>query len=224
MSDFNYVEIVQRLKESFPHGTVKFRSDSNAAYIPNQVYTDRLETVTQGRWDKSIKDVEINVEQKYVKVIVTITIGEHHRDGFGFSYIDMDGQGRPRIGNALDQAAASAFIEALDSWQMGWKDLAPHYKNDWGGNPSLKHLVESGPPADRSSGQPVQTRAKIERNCIYTQCGKQLTEDEWELLKAVPNLNRDKMVYCFEHLPSHMKRKIPEREMEAFMRKRDAGR
>ncbi|WP_059040603.1 hypothetical protein [Paenibacillus rubinfantis] len=223
MSEFEYEAVIQRLKDSFPEGTVKFRSDSNAAYIPNQVYTDRLEAVTQGRWNKAIKDVEINVQHKYVKVVVTITIGEHHRDGFGFSYIDSDGQGRPKIGNALDQAAASAFIEALDSWQMGWKDLAPHYKKDWGSNPALKHLVESGPPADRSSGQIIQSRAKVDRHCIYTRCGKQLTEDEWELLKVIPNLNRDKMVYCYDHLPDHLKRKVPERDMSAFLRKREAG-
>lgn len=145
MDEMSYSEIILRLKESFPNGTVKFRSDNNKAYIPNQIYTDRLEAATQGKWNKSIKDIEINLEHLYVKVIVTVTIGDHSRDGYGLAYIDSDSKGRPKISNTLDQAAASAFVDALDTWQMGWRDLAPHNKMDWGGNPGIRHLLDSDP-------------------------------------------------------------------------------
>lgn len=219
MDELSYSEIILRLKESFPNGTVKFRSDNNKAYIPNQIYTDRLEAATQGKWNKSIKDIEINLEHLYVKVIVTVTIGDHSRDGYGLAYIDSDSKGRPKISNTLDQAAASAFVDALDTWQMGWRDLAPHNKMDWGGNPGIRHLLDSDPSID---GQNQERKAnpnhKVERKCIMAGCHKTLSADEWDLLKQVPNLNRNKMVYCFEHLPDHYKRKIPEQYLKAFLR------
>lgn len=59
---------------------------------------------------------------------------------------------------------------------------------------------------------------KVERKCIMAGCHKTLSADEWDLLKQVPNLNRNKMVYCFEHLPDHYKRKIPEQYLKAFLR------
>lgn len=219
MDELSYSEIILRLKESYPHGTVKFRSDNSKAYIPNQIYTDRLEAATQGKWDKTIKDIEINLEHRYVKVIITVTIGEHSRDGYGLSYIDSDGQGRPKISNSLDQAAASAFVDALDTWQMGWKDLAPHNKLDWGGNPALQHLLKSDPPTENQTQLRLSnSNHKVERKCIMAGCNKTLSSDEWDLLKKVPNLNRNKMVYCFEHLPDHYKRKIPEQYIKAFFR------
>lgn len=218
MDDLNYPDIVRRLKESFPKGTVKLRSDTQKAYIPNQIYTDRLEAATEGQWSKTIKDIEINLEQQYVKVIVSISISDYSRDGFGFAYIDKDGQGRPKVSNALDQAAASAFVEAVDSWQMGWSDLAPY--KDWGDNPALRHLIGSN-PAPEGQKRVVHSNSRIERNCIMAGCGKPLSADEWELLKQVPNLNRDRMIYCFDHLPEHLKRKIPDKEMKAFLQSQE---
>jgi hypothetical protein len=220
--ELNYQEVVQKLKEGFPQGTVKFRSDNNRAYIPNQVYTDRVERATNSQWDLTIKEIEINVPHRYIKVIVTVTIGPHHRDGYGFSVIEKDAAGEPiRLANALDQAANEAVKTALDTWQMGWSTLAPFYKEDWGGNPALRHLLVSDPPPEPGDSFPVVPNAKIDRFCIFSNCGKQLTHDEWELLGQIPRFNRNKMTYCYEHLPNFWKRKIPEDVRKDFENRRN---
>ncbi|MDN4067680.1 hypothetical protein QYF50_07210 [Paenibacillus vini] len=201
----DFSEIVQELKRKFPEGTVVFRSDNNRPYIPNQVYTDRLESATNSQWDFEISELDINVEQKYVKAIVRVHIPPHFRDGYGVALIS----GNPlKISSATDQAVNEAFITALDSFQMGWKDLAPYKTEDWGGNPALRHLLNSPPPADSKNGTMIQSYAKTSHKCIV--CGGELSESEWDLLGHIPNLNRKKMIYCIDHLPDHLKRKLPD--------------
>lgn len=215
-----YEEIVTELKQRFPEGTVKFREDTGRPYIPNQVYTDRVEQATASQWDREIKDIDINVQNRYVKAIVRIHIQPHYRDGYGFAIIKGDPTKDPHhISNAVDQAVNDAMREALDSYEMGWKDLAPYKQDqkDWASNPALKHLLVSEPPHEAGAGSTmVQPFSKIHHKCIFGNCGEQLTQAEWDLLGKVPNLNRDKMIYCFNHLPSHMKRRLPEDILKSF--------
>lgn len=216
MEEMDYREVIERIKAPFPKGTVRQREDSQRAYIPNQVYNDRVEQATGSRWDREIREVEINIPHGYVKVIARVTIGPHYRDGVGFAEIPSSDK-RTSIANKVDQATNEAIREALDTWEIGWKDLAPYYQKekDWGSNPALKHLLHASPPAEAPDPR-IQPSAKINRTCIFTNCGAQLTQKEWELLGKVPNLNREKMTYCYEHLPSHYKRKLPENVRAQF--------
>lgn len=211
-----YKDIVAELKKTFPKDTVKFRSDNHRPYIPNQVYTDRVESATESRWNLEIKELEINVPHRYVKSIVQVQIDAHFRDGYGFAVIPGDPSKEPsNINTAVDKAVNEAFLTALDSYQMGWRDLAPYKMNDWAGNPALKHLIEQASPGEQVVVS--QPHMRTHRQCLV--CGRSLTEDEWDLLGEVPNLNRDKMTYCFEHLPNHLKRKIDKALLQKFEQK-----
>lgn len=216
MEELNYQEVVEKIKERFPQGTVRKRSDTGRAYIPNQVYTDRVEQATGSRWNREILQAEINIAQGYVKVIARVTIGPHFRDGIGFAEIS-DGK---QVANMVDQATNEAFREALDTWQIGWRDLAPYYQGerDWGSNPALRHLLDSPPPAAGTTPG-LQPNARLDRTCI--KCGDQLLQSEWDILGQVPNLNRDKMTYCYEHLPEHLKRKLQEDVRTKFEARRE---
>ncbi|MFD2614626.1 hypothetical protein [Paenibacillus gansuensis] len=207
MEELNYQEVVEKIKARFPQGTVKHREDNGRAYIPNQVYTDRVEQATGSRWDREIRDVEINIPHGYVKVIARVTIGPHYRDGVGFAEISDS----KLVTNKVDQATNEAIREALDTWEIGWSDLAPYYQKekDWGSNPALRHLLDS-PPPPAGTDPGFQPNAKLERYCIFAKCGVQLTQAEWDILGRVPNLNRDKMTYCYKHLPDHLKRRLPD--------------
>lgn len=206
MDELNYQEVIQRIKERFPQGTVKQRGDNGRAYIQNQVYTDRLEEATNSRWDREIRDVEINIPHGYVKVIARVTIGPHYRDGVGFADIND----KKEIANKVDQATNEAIREAIDTWEIGWRDLAPYYQSekDWGSNPALRHLLDS-PPPPASTDPGYQPNVWVEHYCIFSKCGVPLTREEWDVLGQVPNLNREKMIYCYDHLPNHYKRKLP---------------
>jgi hypothetical protein len=220
MEDFNYDHIVQQIKATFPQGTVQKRQDTQRAYIPNQVYTDRVELATQSRWSREIRDVEINIPHGFVKVIARVMIGAYYRDGIGFAEIGTESAGKAKqIANKVDQAGNEAVREALDTWQIGWRDLAPYYQqnNDWGTNPALRHLLEtSSAPTIPGDDPSQQINAKVERFCI--KCLKQLSHEEWEILGKVPNLNRDKMTYCFEDLPNHLKKKLPQGVLDAYVK------
>lgn len=217
----NYQEIIASLKQRFPEGTVKHRKDKKGVYIPNQVYTDRLETATKSEWDKEIKELDICVPHRYVKAIVQIRIGEHVRDGYGLSIMNGDPSEMPNlIRSAVDQAVNEAFIDAIDSYEMGWKDLAPYKLEDWAGNPALAHLLHSGPPSSAEDGAaPMQSFAVSNHRCL--KCKENLSNAEWELLGKIPNLNRESMVYCFEDIPAHLKRKLPEQVLIDFEKKRN---
>ncbi|MDN8593162.1 hypothetical protein Q0V21_31015 [Paenibacillus sp. 11B] len=209
----DYKQIVTELKRTFANGTVQFRSDNNRPYIPNQVYTDRVESATESRWNLEIKELEINVPHRYVKSIVKIEIDVYSRDGYGFAVIPGDPATEPKnITTAVDQAVNEAYLTALDTYQMGWRDLAPYKKNDWAGNPALQHLLEHMNPGNQA--KIVHSKEAINRTCLV--CNKVLTADEWELLSQVPNLNREKMTYCFEHIPDHLKRKINKDTLRKF--------
>lgn len=208
----NYIEITRKLKEAFPPGTVQF-TGSNRAYIPNQVYTDRLETATQSQWSRYIKELDINVSHKYVKSIVTVSLGDYHREGYGVAIMKGNPAENPsEIQTAVDQAVNSAFVEALDSFQMGWMDLAPYKKSDkeWGSNPGLAHLMKQS----HSGSEPSSPRAQSTHICL--KCHTPLKKAEWDLLEHVPKLNRMKMVYCFKDIPDHYKRTIPEDRLLTF--------
>jgi hypothetical protein len=111
----------------------------------------------------------------------------------------------------VDKAVKEAFLTALDSCQMGWRGLAPYKMNDWAGNPALKHLLEQAGPGDQTVVS--QPHMRTHRQCLV------FSEDEWDLLGQVPNLNRDKMTYCFEHLPNHLKHKIDKAVLQQFEKK-----
>ncbi len=217
----NYSEILEKLKQNFPAGTVQFtKSSTPRPYIPNQVYTDRLETATESRWDKEIKELAIHVEHRYVKAIVTIRIGPYSRDGYGVAVIDEDPLKDPqKISAAVDQAVNSAFVEAIDTYQMGWRDLIPHKTSarDWGSNPALQYIKDiTEEPTESPNFLP---KAITTHTCV--KCKNPLTQAEWGLLKEIPNLNLEKLIYCYEDLPKHQKSKIPEKVHAAFLASRD---
>lgn len=218
----NYQEIIASLKQRFPEGTVTHRKDKKGVYIPNQVYTDRIETATGSEWDKEIKQLDISVPHRYVKAIVQIRIGPYTRDGYGVSIMNGDPAAEPKlIRTAVDQAVNEAFIDAIDTYEMGWKDLAPYKLEDWAGNPALAHLQQSGPPAGVEDGAaPIQSFAVSNHKCL--KCKENLTNAEWELLGRIPNLNRESLVYCFEHILAHLKRKLPEPVLTDFEEKRNS--
>jgi hypothetical protein len=223
MEELNYQEAITKIKERFQQGTVQFRQDNNRAYIPNQVYTDRVERATDSRWDRELRDVEINIPHGYVKVIARVTIGPHYRDGVGFAEIDKQADGTAKtLANKVDHALNEAVREALDTWEIGWRDLAAFYKKDWGGNPALQHLLESAPP-EGGYDPSVQPNAMVDHFCIFANCGARLSRDEWDLLCQVPNLNLEKMVYCYKHLPAHLKRRLPEDVRKSFEVRRVTG-
>lgn len=215
MDELNYQDVISKIKARFPEGTVLKRQDNSRAYIPNQVYNDRVESATESRWDQEFRDVEINIPHRFVKVIARVTIGPHFRDGIGFVEIGVDGSGKPKqLATAVDLAKAEAIREALDTWEIGWQDLAPYYQSerDWASNPALAHLVITPPPDTPTPA--AQSAVKIERNCII--CKDRLNQDEWELLSYVPNLDRARLTYCFEHIPSQYRKKIPQDRLKKF--------
>ncbi|QYR23043.1 hypothetical protein KZ483_09030 [Paenibacillus sp. sptzw28] len=166
--------MIEHIKARFPKGTVKERTDNNRAYIPNQVYTDRIEAATQSRWIREIRDIEVNVPHRFVKVICRVTIRPHSRDGIGFSEIQVDGNGHiKQLSTTVDQATNEAFRKVLDTWQIRWKGLAPFYPKDWGGNPALTHLLDSAPAGE--SDPTMQSSPMIDRKCIFCNCGTNLT-------------------------------------------------
>lgn len=208
----DYSEIVKKLKEKFPTGTVQF-NHANRPYIPNQVYTHRMESVTSSSWSFEIRELDINPTAGYIKAIVRVQIGSFYRDGYGVESLVTNTEGIPeRVSTKADQVINAAYINALDTWEMGWQDLAPHKKEDWGGNPALAHLLDHIPP--EKSGEPLAIYEKIERNCL--KCGKQLTTIEWELLGQIPSLNRETMVYCFSHIPDHLSRRLDPDEYNRY--------
>lgn len=213
MEPIDYTKAIEQIKARFPVGTVQTRNDNQNAYIPNQVYIDRVEKATSSQWSREVRDVEINVPHGYVKVIVRVTIGDYFRDGIGFSEIDKN----KSIANKIDLATAEALREALDTWQIGWMDLAPHYQGakDWGSNPALRHLLASAPGAEGNIKE-VQSHSLVPHQCIYTGCGKQLSRDEWEFLTVIPGLNLEKMKYCFQHIPNHLKKRAPQDQIEKY--------
>ncbi|WP_336775345.1 hypothetical protein [Paenibacillus sp. MMO-58] len=207
MDELEYKSIIEHLRAPFPPGTVQKRGDNNRAYIPIQVYNDRVETATSGRWSLDIKDIQIDVPNAFVCVIVRVTIGEHYRDGKGFAVLDLGTEAKSKtITNKVDQAYSEALREALDTWEMGWKDLAPHYQaeRDWASNPALHHLMQSVPPVD-VTGQSAKTVVRHECNI----CHQQISHDDWEFLRSIPAINLKTMKYCFKDLPGHLKKKAP---------------
>ncbi|MEF2247964.1 Rad52/Rad22 family DNA repair protein [Paenibacillus sp. IITD108] len=193
-----YHEVTNRLKEKFPPGTVRKRDDQSRAYIPNQVYTDRLERVLQGEWSKEIKELEINVPNQYVKAIVRVYIGPYYRDGSAVASITKQG-----IENAEARAKSAAFVDALDTWELGWTDLAP-YNEDWGKNPALAYLLDYEPNVEVPSFSSMSTTT--DHRCIF--CQRFLTEDDINILKQIPNFNIQKMKYCADDLPDAFVRKL----------------
>ncbi|MFC5402361.1 hypothetical protein [Cohnella soli] len=221
MEELNYPEVIEKIKARFPEGTVRKREDNRRAYIPNQVYNDRVESATQSRWDQEFREVEINIPHRFVKVVARVTIGSHYRDGIGFAEIGVDASGKPKqLATTVDQAKAEAIREALDTWEIGWQDLAPYYQDekDWGSNPALAHLLTTRAP-DKGTPAP-QSAEMVERNCIFRNCGTKLSRDEWELLSNVPNLDRSRMTYCFAHIPEQYRKKIPHEKLQEFQRKK----
>ncbi|MGG4132154.1 hypothetical protein ABEW19_28270 [Paenibacillus illinoisensis] len=104
----DYKDIVAELKKTFPKNTVKFRSDNHRPYIPNQVYTDQVESATGSRWNQEIKELEINVSHRYVKSIVQVQIDV--LKWYGFAVIPGDPSKEPsNINTAVDKAVNEAF-------------------------------------------------------------------------------------------------------------------
>lgn len=206
----DYEKVILQLKGRFPPETVV---KSNRGFIPNQVYTDRLEAATEGRWSLEVRELDINPSAGYIKAIVRVYIGEYFRDGYGV--IELKGQGKDevKIVSATDQVINQGFVNAVDSWQMGWKDLAPH--REWGKNPALAHLKDDDAPPAPGVLKPLQSRENVDKSC--TRCGKRLSQNEVDLLKAIPDFNLGKLSYCFEHLPDHFKRRLDPVSLQKYM-------
>jgi hypothetical protein len=198
----------------FPPGTVQFQN-GGMAYIPNQVYTDRIEQATGSRWNLELRDTEVNLAGHYVKAVVRVQIGSFFRDGHGLQTLEV-GKAllEDQLSSALDLAVNRAFIHAVDKWQMGWRDLAPHRKKDWGSNPALKHLSKNDPGPSSESTSKHQIQMKDIHRCLI--CTKELSIEEWEALGQIKGLNRQKLTYCYPHIPNHYKKQLPDKVRETF--------
>ncbi|NHN33170.1 hypothetical protein [Paenibacillus agricola] len=212
--DLDYEKIVNELKMAFPPGTVQFQG-GGMAYIPNQVYTDRIEQATSSRWNLELRDTDINLSGHYVKAVVRVHIGHYFRDGFGLQKLEA-GKAllEDQLSSALDLAVNRAFIHAVDKWQMGWRDLAPYRKNDWGNNPALKHLINNEPGSKDPDQKTLQPALREAHHCII--CQNELSSEEWGALGQITKLNRQKMTYCYPHIPDHYKRQLPEKVRKMF--------
>lgn len=199
----DYSDIIEKLKEQFPHGTVQF-NEAGRPYIPNQVYTDRMEAITGSSWTFEIRELDINPAAGYIKAIVRVQIGSIYRDGYGVEKLTTSEGANQQVSIKADQVVNAAYINALDTWQMGWRDLAPHKKADWGGNPALSHLLQHVPP--EVTDKAIAGNEKIQRKCL--KCNEFITAIEWELLGQIPSLNRDTMVYCLKDIPDHLSRRL----------------
>lgn len=194
-----YDEIVRQLKDAFPKGTVKHRR-----FIPNQVYVDRLESAAESRWDKEIRQLEVRPDLGYVKAIVRVVIGEHHREGAGFETIPAGASG-DALKTAVDKALALAFVSAVDDWQVGWIDLCTEGNRDWADNPGITLLQNSiGSSKQNPSAARTPAAAKTSPRVCVT-CKNVLTESDKALLQKIPEQNID---YCNNCLPDHRRRKI----------------
>ncbi|SDP29689.1 hypothetical protein SAMN04487897_1693 [Paenibacillus sp. yr247] len=192
-----YAEIIKQLKDTFPKGTVK-----NARFIPNQVYVDRLEVAAESRWDKEIRQLDVRPDLGYVKAIVRVIIGEHYREGAGFESLPAGCSGDV-LKTAVDKALASAFVSAVDEWQVGWIDLCTESKRDWADNPGITLLQNNPSKQKQSLSRASSVSEMIPRVCVT--CKNGLTEVDKSMLKKIPGQNID---YCNKCLPEHRRRKI----------------
>jgi len=193
--DKEYAHIVKDLKGTFPKGTVK-----NGRYIPNQVYVDRLEVAAESKWDKDIRQLDVRPDLGYVAAIVRVTIGDHYREGAGFETLATGFTG-DAIKTAVDKALASAFVSAVDDWQVGWIDLSTESRRDWADNPGITLLQSS--KQKQSVSKTPSTVDLSPRVCVT--CKNALTESDKAILKQIPGQNID---YCDNCLPDHRRRKI----------------
>lgn len=162
----DYGKVVEDLKAKFPNGTVQKNDSTKRYYIPNSKYLHRINTVTQGEWNKEIKSIDINTDLGIVIAIVRVTIAEYSRDGHGRYQLKRGSS----IDNAIDQAVNIAFVNAIDTWEMGWVDL---------GRGS----------SDETEDDPSNQTTKGQRICV--KCKEPLTAEDVQYLEKNPHISLD---------------------------------
>lgn len=175
----SYDSIKEKIQAPFPPGTVQVKDNNKKAYIPAQVYWNRLDEVAGPMVNWSIKSV--NIAESHVIVIGTLHIAEVSRDGIGYNSFKEE----HLIKAAISSAESEAFRNACDKYKMGWIDLAPY--RTWSDNPGIN--IENKTPNIQSDS---------ERKCV--KCRKILDREDNFFLE-LHNIRQD---YCSEHVPPYL--------------------
>jgi len=192
----DYNEMIHALKQPFPAGTVQ-----NSRYIPNQVYIDRLEQATESEWTKEILKVDIRPDLGYVSAVVRVKIQTQYRDGFKIETVPLNCEGTA-LNTAVDKVVNGAFVDAVDSWQVGWIDLVNYSRRDWADNPGITLLQHYKSMSTNNQPAGQNKPASSPRICVT--CKKELNSQDMELLKSIPDQRID---YCTNCIPSHRLKK-----------------
>jgi hypothetical protein len=194
-----FQEIYQKLIAPFPPGTVEYKNQSAAsAHIPVQAYQHRINSVAGNfaSWRLTTEHPIIHENEKLLEMRGVLQIVDASYEGQGFVEFERDERTkRIKFFSERCKAAASlAFVDACDSFEMGWIDLGRKWsKNPGTGVPQRKGFVD-----EEEGGK--ETR----RKCIRPGCNNYVNE---ELLKMYEWNNPQ----CEEHIPDHVKRKYLKR-------------
>jgi hypothetical protein len=189
-----YREVIEKLTEPFPDGTVEFRDEKrNTAFIPVQPYIKRLEDAAGVYWSwKLTGEPLIRYEDDLVEVRGLLKIVDAEREGIGFANLQRysDTNKIRNLKDAIRAASSDAIRDACDKFRMGWKELAPYRK--WSENP--------GTGLQKYLGKKSDVANKSNEECVV--CRQPLSEEDKQQL-AQYNV---KIAYCSSHIPSHFKR------------------
>lgn len=184
MTDSNsYKELLARLREPFPKGTVQTKGKGQ--YIPAQAYEERLEEIAGELWSWCVKGEPLIYERENViQVVGTLEILGSKRDGMGFFEFQRFPEGKIKsIGYAIRSAEQDALRAACDRFQMGWRDLG-----------------KVGTSTSKISVKVERTQREEAKACLV--CQNVLTlQEEKMLVQYGVNLS-----YCNEHVPIHLKK------------------
>ncbi|GAA0854165.1 hypothetical protein ABER99_20600 [Paenibacillus glucanolyticus] len=187
-----YATIMRKLKEPFPNGTVKKKNKSDrSAHIPVQAYIKKLNYAAGGyyKWRITNEKPIIHEEEGLLEMRGLLTILGTSVEGQGsqkFYYAE----GTKQIQNkdeVIKAAGRRALVHALDMFETGWLDLAPH--REWGSNPGLGLRENEEEDSD---------------NPKCHNCGQILTVDEVKLIESA----QWKIYYCDKHVPEFVRKKL----------------
>ncbi|WP_047153384.1 hypothetical protein [Aneurinibacillus tyrosinisolvens] len=194
-----FKEIIEKLKEPFPPGTVEFRDSKAAAkgsgaYIRVQPYIHKLNEEAGLYWSWKDGKTEIYHEDDMVQYTGILRILDAEREGIGFSKLQRynDTGKIANLKEAIKSARSDALRDAADHFEMGWRDLAPY--REWASNPG------SGLDGYSKPNNNSHTSTKSELICM--KCRIPLQEKDLELKKQY----RLTYNYCEVHIPPHLRK------------------
>lgn len=200
-----YDEILFRLNEPFPPGTVEFKNNNkNSAYIPSHPFQYRIRTAAGPFWSWRITTEKpiYHEETDEIEVRGVLTILHASSEGQGFASLDRynDTKKIKFYKETIRAAASDALRDAADFFGIGHRDLAPY--REWAKNPGAGLVSIKNEGNDKKTDLLVPS-GKIEvKHCI--KCGVVLTPEDLDYLKTVRWTNQ----VCKKDVPEHQKRKF----------------